>query len=219
MAAYALLDGVPVIEARLSLPRLGVWTADLRVDAESLAKGRRTLSLGGVPFSGTVVLASSWRGSVNVRMQAGAAGMGRQLPAKAYRGAPVRVALADIAREAGEQLDASLDSEVVLAELPHWVRHACPAGTALASLMAASPGAVWRFLPSGALWVGRESWPASGAVLEGLGYSPLEERLETFSLSPSVLPGQAARGRRVSYVEHRIGEQRVATTLWFEKEA
>lgn len=219
MSAYAKLQGSPVIEARVSFPRVGVWSAELRVDTTEKPAGKALLELGESGFVGAVVISTLYQSVSYVRLAGGAGGMATELEPKGYIGSPISVPLGDIAREAGEALSATVDRSVTNAELGHWSRASGPAGTALALLLGEVPGAAWRFLPSGELWVGAETWPDASQGLELEEYEPLRDKVRVFSLVPGVLPGTKVLGRRVSYVEHRIAPAKLATHIWFEEEA
>jgi len=217
--AYATLGGVPILDARVSLPRVGAWTAELRVDAEEPPAGQQLLVIGDVPFVGAVTRGVGYRANAFVRMVGGVGGLPSQLAAKGYHSSPVMVPLQDIARETGETLAPTCDASVTNVLLGHWARLEGSGGSALGRLLSDVPGAVWRFLPGGQLWVGAESWPAIAPEVEITDYQPLEDCIRLFSHSPSVLPGQLFLGRKTSYVEHRVSEARVSTAVWFEAQA
>lgn len=188
----------------------------MRADADRSLAGRQVLQIGDSRFSGTVVRCGIHKATLHARIVGGAGGLASTLAGKGYIGTPVKVPLQDIAREAGETLAPSCESAVTLVNLGHWLRMEGAGGQQLQVLLDAVPGATWRFLPSGELWVGIESWPAASPVVELTDYDPFADRIDLFSLAPGILPGTAFLGRRVSYVEHHLAESGVRTSAWFE---
>lgn len=208
-----------MLDARVSFPRVGAWTAELRVDATVSPAGQQGLTLGSSRFVGAVVHSRLHKANAWVRLVGGAGGLPTLLAAKGYRSAPLLVPLQDIARETGEALAPTSDASVTRAVLGHWMRTEGVGGSALALLLAAVPGALWRFLPNGELWVGEETWPIISPTVELTDYQPLRDSVRLFSQEPGILPGTTWLGRRVSYVEHHVSEHRLGTTVWFEAEA
>jgi hypothetical protein len=216
MSAYATLSGVPVLDARVSFPRVGAWTAELRVDTQERPAGAQLLSLGSAQFVGAVARAAVHKANAWVRLTGGAGALGTTLAPKGYHSAPVIVPLQDIAADCGEVLAGSSDGSITRAVLGHWARLEGAAGNALNQLLETLPGAVWRFLPNGQLWVGVETWPSISPDVELIDYQPLRDCVQLFAISPGILPGATFLGRRVSYVEHRVSEARIGTFVWFE---
>lgn len=216
MSAYAQLAGIPIVSGRVSFPRTGVWSGELRIEGTTPPSGRVSLQVGGSAFVGTVALATTWKGSSYVRVVAGAGGLAKELPAKGYVSSPIIVPLQDIATECGETLSKSVDAAVRNTYLAHWARSSGAGGTALARLVAAYAGAVWRFMPGGELWAGVETWPTVRGDVELLDFEPFGERLTFFAQNPGLLPGFKFMGRNVSYVEHTIKPERIETNVWFE---
>lgn len=217
MSAFATLGGLPIVNARASFPRVGAWTAEVQVATEQVPTGQMLLTLGSGSFVGTVVRGVVHRAACYARLVGGAGLMGTELEPKSYHSAPVQVPLQDIATDAGETLAATSEAAVLRVLLPHWVRMAGTAGAALAQLLEAVAGSTWRFLPNGDLWVGTESWPKTAAdQVELIDYEPLRDKVRFFSEQPGVQPGATFLGRKVSYVEHCVSEERLETVAWFE---
>jgi hypothetical protein len=216
--SYATLDGQPIVEARAGFPRVGAWTAWLRVDTAQTFAGQAVLRLGDGAFVGAVTYSAVHQACTHVRLVGGAGGLGTQLPARGYVNAPLKAPLQDMLEEAGEALSPLADAAVTGVQLRHWARVAGGVGASLWQLLARVPGAAWRFLPDGRLWVGVESWPTLAAHddVELTAFDPSTERLTLFSLSPGVQPGVQFLGGRVSYVEHRISEADIRTDLLME---
>lgn len=218
MSAYGTIGEAAIIEARASFPRIGAWTAEVRVDSNKTFSGSQVLRLGNSSFRGTVTSASVHKAAAWLRVVGGAGRLGTALPARGYTSSPLLVPLQDIAREAGEVLSPSADATVTRTLLAHWARFSGSAGKCLGTLVENVEGATWRFLPSGQLWVGIETWPSVSPEVELTEYEPLGDAIVFFSLAPGILPGTTFLGRRVSYVEHRVTGIRITSTVWFEKD-
>jgi hypothetical protein len=212
VAAYLELAGVPVIEACLRLPRVGVWRAEVVLDSETPVAGKVVLRAdGGGEWHGTVRRSDVARGVVAVEVVGGAGGLARQLPPKTYRNMTVRVALTDLLRETGEQLSPSASAAVLDQSLPAFARFAGPASAVLCELL--GPRVGWRILADGSFWVGGERW----APIEALELNAWAEKAEAeLDVNFAVHPGSTVAGRRVSLVHHEVAARRLRTRVWFE---
>jgi hypothetical protein len=221
--AYATLNGKDAISATLSVPRVGAWRADLMVDAEATTglTGAVTLAIdeGKSRWVGRVFRGGENFGRVELRVVGGAGGLAKQLPGKSYRNTNARVLLTDILGAAGERLSPSVAPALLAVQLAAWSR---AAGTASSQLTAAldtiAPGAVWRVLPDGTVWLGAETWPTTPAFESSLlERDPREGRLVLAGVeSYRLLPGQTLDGQRVAYVEHHVSAEALRTLVFFE---
>jgi hypothetical protein len=217
--SHSTLQGLAIVEGSVTLPRLGVWHAELVLDAPAAPTGQVVLQLGkALRLVGTVTRSGLFAGRLRVRVVGGQGTLSRELPPRWYVGAPLSVPLEDLVREAGEKLSGDCDQELLALVLtPGWGRARGPASEALGSLLEGT-GAGWRLLPDGSLWAGPETWPeASGmadlVVLEDHGS---EGRLSVVSETPTLLPGQALRGRRVGLVEYTLTDSDLRAEVWLE---
>ena len=121
----------------------------------------------------------------------------------------------DLLRAAGETAAASADTNLLSTTLPAWCVRGAGVGMQLDELVVALR-ATWRVLLDGTIWVGQESWPEADVDLELMELSPPEDRAMFKCEAPSLLPGTTLDGRRVSRVEHLIGEASVRTVAYFE---
>lgn len=214
----ATANGIDIIDATITMPRIGAWTADVTVDGLVTDKltGAVALQEGGASFSGTSVRPPrSWAGKTSVRVVGGRGGLPKALAAKFYFDAPLVLPLGEIVAAAGEVLAGTSDASITSKHLAKWVRAAGPAVHALTELVE-NAGAVWRILADGTLWVGVETWPVlepAGEVMDDAGadgrvlFAP--ERLE-------LRPGVTWQSRRVSHVTHRITPKLIRTEVLFE---
>jgi hypothetical protein len=212
-----------VTRAVITLPRIGVWHAELEVETEDPSAVAEAITLnvgeGALTLQGFARRSGMFGAHSHVRMVGGAGGFGKAVSSKFYRQAPARIALTDALDEGGESLSSSSDSGVTGQQLASWTRHAGTVGEALHEL-AVELSAAWRVLPDGSTWVGSETWPTSAAKnVHVLTESPADGRLELSAETPIVLPGTTLDGKKLSRVEHTIEPSSVRTTAWYETEA
>lgn len=219
MSAWCTVAGLSAFSGRLHLPRIGAWTADVRLDSQSMPAGRVEVVLadGALRLVGTVLpgVSGVTLGAAHVRVVGGAAGLRRTLPAAGYQNVPLSVPLRALLADAGEVLAAEADAGALALFLPRWARMA---GTAARSLeaLAARAGVSWRVLPSGAVWLGPERWKAAAGAYEVLEEVPAQRAVWLASDAPSVLPGQVLFGRPVAHVAHHFGPEEMRLAVTFE---
>jgi hypothetical protein len=206
------------------LPRVGAWHALVELDAAEAPAPGASAALAGerLALAGTVRDAGTdpATGRATARVVGGAGGLARTVAARQYRAAPLRVLLTDLARDAGEALDAASDPATLASTPPLWTRAEGAAGDALAAMLA-PVGASWRMTRGGALWVGREAWaPATlPADAEALGDDPTELTSEYRAAAPfAPEPGTTISGRRVSRVSVTITPDATRVRVWWERD-
>lgn len=210
--------------SKITIPRIGVWHADLIVDTPTAITGKVTISIGDGKFvlEGTADAGAtgSFVDTARVSVVGGAGGLGKIAQMKHYGNDPtVGVVLGDLLTTAGETLSPTADQGILKTSLEAWTTMALPIGRIIARLMsvAVADGA-WRVLPDGTIWVGRETWPDSG-LREPNDYQIEsqndEQQLAVIAVeAPTLRPGFEIGGRRVSYVEYELGP-RVLMKTWF----
>jgi hypothetical protein len=211
-------NGQTVIGGKITLPRVGVWRADLDVLASSDDKltGRVAVVTEKSTFVGTSIDVGSFAGRTKLRMVGGAAGMAKATKARFYHAIPGHVPVVDVLAEGGEQLSSTASSAELGAILPFWTR---PAGIVSEGLeqLVDELGAAWRVLGDGSVWVGVESWPVVNPkgiiLLDSVGS---EGRIAIADEWPTILPGCTFRDRRVSRVEIEITPSQTRTSIWFD---
>jgi hypothetical protein len=220
--AHSLLNLFPILRGVVTLPRQGVWHADLVIDADEAPTGQVSLRIGSsLTLVGTVLPQGSgvFAGEVRVRVVGGQGRLGTELPPRWYQGAPRELPLRDLCDEAGERLSTTTDA-TLLAEVlsPGWARVRGTASAALGRLLEGT-GASWRILPDGSLWVGPETWPAATGMadLVVMDEDRSRGRLVVVSEAPTLLPGQTLRGDRVSDVEITIEPEQIRIEAWLER--
>lgn len=214
---YASLGKHRIIDARITMPRIGAWHADLTLDASAPVEGPQTISIGdSVKLSGTVFRSGLIGGRVSLRMVGGAARMATRLRPKFYRGVTARIVLSDIAREAGEALSSRIEASLLSRMLSKWVRMA---GSASEALLVLSTTLLvgWRIEADGSLWLGEETWPPFDIEHDVIGGDSAAGVHEVAMVEPRLVPGVMFREHKVSAVEHVLGEAKVRTSYWVEK--
>ncbi|HVZ89643.1 MAG TPA: hypothetical protein VHG72_21960 [Polyangia bacterium] len=222
-------NGFDAIETRLTDPRTGAWHADLIVDNPAALTGQVTLVIDANDGTqqtrvGTALPARTgvFVDTAHVRVVAGAGGLGTSATPRHYNGVSVAVVLGDLLSAAGETLSSIADQTVLSAALDAWTTTATPVGTLITLLLAAgAPGASWRMLPDGTLWVGTDTFPAQ--TIDSSLYQIREDAAETNSMrilvdAPLPLVGTVFEGRQVSATEAHVGQEgdTVSMTVWFE---
>jgi hypothetical protein len=228
MGAYLTVSGRAAVSGMISMPRRGVWLANIQLEDGEDLDGDVVLSVfdGALELAGTVVRTGVFNDSARIRVVAGGGGWGKDVKARSYRNPIVRTLLEDLAGEAGEVLDAAgSDKDLLNKRLPSWCRMRGEAGEALAALLdaLAPAGSVtarigWRMMKDGRLWVGRERWPElADDSLELLEQDPAAGRA-TFGLeAPLILPGVVWKQRRVSLVEYVVEQSGLRAHVYFEE--
>lgn len=213
--AYCTLNGAPVLEAAITLPRVGAWHGTLAVDADSPPSGALSLQIGGANWRGFARRSGVWGGVATVRIVGGAGGLSAEVAPQGFRNAQLGAVLQHILRAGGESLASGVDSALLSRVLNWWAAEKVPAGVALAAL-AESAGLAWRVLPGGSVWMGEESWPAAEVPGELLGFDAAAARVELFLPEPTLMPGAMLGGRNVGRVEYLVGSDRIRAIGWFE---
>lgn len=218
--AHSLLNSSPILHGVVTLPRQGVWHADLVLEAATAPTGPVVLQVGAsLRLRGVVERSGIFAGQVRARVVGGAGLLGTELPPRWYEGAPRELPLRDLVEEAGERLSSTCDPALLGEVLtPGWTRLRGTAAAALARLLEGT-GASWRLLPDGSLWAGPETWPVAQGMADLV---VLEEdrargRLVLATEAPQLLPGQTLRGDRVSDVEITIEPEQLRVEALLER--
>jgi hypothetical protein len=217
--ALVTVNGLSVIEARITLPRSGRWGAELSVDSASTDSltGQVTIDLGGqLQLVGTARQVGVHVDLVTMEVVGGAAGLLKQIPAKAYQGVPLSLPLSDALATAGERLSPTSDAGFLSTFLPKWTRVRSTLQEELLNLLAKGPaGVVGRILPDGTLWVGVDTFPEVELAADLIRTDYNSNQAELGVSVPTLLPGVTILGRRVEEVTHTITPKEVRTLLQF----
>ncbi|HSS39712.1 MAG TPA: hypothetical protein VLT58_13175 [Polyangia bacterium] len=220
--ALVEVNGAGVIDGRLFFSRSGAWHAELRVDSLTEIAGAVTISIadGRLVLNGTAWRGAEYVDTAFVRVVAGADGLRKLALARGYNQTSVRVVLGHLLGDAGERLSPTADAATLARPLTSWTTAALPTGVVITRLLqSAAPGASWRALADGTIWVGPETWPDSGLSTDDYQILDEDPRQLVAHLgveAPLLLPGTTLAGRRVSRVEHTLDAEGVRTWAWFE---
>lgn len=218
----ATLDGQLVTALALTIPRVGLWSAEVEVDADTALSGDVELVVEGRTWRGLVhrgaVELGRWSGRI-----VGAGALLGILGPQAWRDTTLLEVLRETARAAGVELAADVGdlSHVV----SHWHRRAAPATHTVAAVAEAA-GFAWRALADGTLWSGADAWdlqvlPAD--LVELLDAAPAVGRYELAGgAALDILPGRAVAlddhgDVRVGLVEHRQHGAALRTVVYSER--
>lgn len=214
-----LANGAPVISARLQFPRVGVWHAQVDIDADAADDFLGSFELDAGDFGlfvGTTKPkdVDHFAGRVRAKVTGGAGGFGTPCPPKFYRQMDAATVLKDALAVGGEKL--APDSTGIGSQFPFWTRHESSVGEAFEEAVAALD-AVWRVLDDGTVWVGTETWPDAEVLDEAeiLEENPAE-RTAILSDAESIRPGTTYGGRHIGRVEIHIEPEQTRTQVWFQ---
>lgn len=108
--ATATLNSNTVTDARVDIPKWGVWYAEVTLDREVTITGAVTLVIADLALKGTVMSGGPEKGRSRYRIAGGKGGWGKTLKENAYAndaGVKTSTLLIDVASAAGEDLDTS----------------------------------------------------------------------------------------------------------------
>jgi hypothetical protein len=216
--SYVRVNGRTALEARVTIPRIGVPAFDVSLAGpEPLAPGPIRIEVGKLAWKAAVRRSGAQRGILTLRAVGGAGGFTKVLEPRAYQGAPARLALEDIAKDAGEALSTTCQAAPLAVVLPKWTRFRQAASFALQGLLSLVGAPGWRVLADGTIWIGHETWPMSRLdAFTVTNEAPHRGSLDLFAVDPRIFPGETLDGRRVSVVEHVLTDRRLSTRVWLE---
>lgn len=228
--ALLTLNGVGCTDGEITLPKIGVWHADLAVAQNNLTMtGVGTIVLGSQTFTGFIVSSGvDFGGQFRARVLGGNGSFGTVLNPKGYNSVPFNVPLTDIVKDCNELgIDPTSDVGVLSTQLASWSRFQSSGGPIIRSLITSIPSwPNWRVLSNGKFWVGFDSWPVVTLPNSSLlGTDPERSRIRVASQDPTILPGQTFNftppkqgliSRRVSSVKHTLSASSIVTTLIYE---
>jgi hypothetical protein len=220
------LNGIDVLDGVLQMPRIGRWTADLRIDSATVPSGSVTLtsSDGTLSLRGAVRRGGEYTEVGHVYLVGGTGGLEGETAPVYYRSVTLQTPLTALLQSLGETLSPTSDATALNTFLPRWTREKGPGGPALARLADAA-GVGWRVLDDGTVWLGRDAFADAGVGEDE--YELLEDRpaefrvlIATEQIPSKIRPGTTFRDKRVAFVEYRIAVGGTVTTqVYFERSA
>lgn len=208
-------DNFAVLGGTLASPRIGAWYADLVIDRQQALSGKVEIKIGATTLVGTVSRGSLHAGVMRARIVAGVDGLRKTAKAKHYTNPSVRNVLSALSRDSGETISSTADSSILETAFAHWTTLAHATGFALRILLDAVGSDVsWRHLPDGTIWIGRETWPASGIKnFVEISETPEQAVLELGLEEPVLMAGKTINGRKADYVQYDISGGAIRTTV------
>jgi hypothetical protein len=224
--AIVSVNGIAAYDAQMFSPRFGAWQIDARIDdpAGSALSGKVQVALqpSGRTLSGTATLSGPFVDAVQVRVVAGAGGLGITAKPRHYEAPTLGLVLGDLLGDAGETLSSTADAGLLATQLPSWTTGARPVGSVIRDLFAvAAPAAAWRMLDDGTVWVGTDAFADSG--IDATTYEVVDRSAEENSIrvevdGPLQLVGTTFEGGKVNCVQDEVPHVgRVASRAWFER--
>ena len=219
--SHTTINGTAVLEGTISLPRNGVWIADLVTgDIGPALTGAVTIQVGAsLTLKGTIVRGGPYQGRRTFRIVGGAGGLSHVVTGRWYAGAPLSLPVRDLLTESGEALSTTADAALLsTTQTPGWCRTMGAASDAL-SRLANDAGATWRVLPDGTVWIGTDTWAEAPIMRDVMQFEDRKAlgRVSIVSEAPTVLPGMSFRGQRVSYVELAVHEDQIRIELFVDQ--
>lgn len=212
-------NGATVIESSFQFPVVGVWHAELTIDADDASPFADAIVIegdDGLRFECTPVPngVDAFVGRVRAKVVGGSSGFAKPCEPKFYRAIPASTVLKEALDVGGEKLSAS--STGIDTHLPYWARPAVSVGEAFEECVSWL-GATWRVLDDGSVWVGTESWPAFEMPKDGvlLSEDPAD-KTAVFADAPMVRPGMSYEGRNIGRVELSVTSEGTRSTVWFQ---
>lgn len=214
-----------VLEAHVSMPRVGCWVADMVLDSETALADGDAVTLaadGGLELKGTVMpgRSSTFVGAVTARIVAGKGGMSKPAAPRYYAGAQFGDVINGLLKDSGETLSSTSDQALLSRVLDSWMVLRQPVSRALTVLLErVSPATSWRMLPDGTLWIGAETWPAVDPAYEYevISQHGADASAEIAAATPVIVPGVTLPEiGRVSHVEHWVTSDKVRSVVTCE---
>lgn len=216
MSVFAELAGTQVLEATVTIPVRGAWTADVVLTGApvSSTEGLVTLTIADLELSGTIVRGAEFQNTFRCRMVGGYAGWRNTLGPRSYQsdaGLRMGPILQDLAREAGEQVSVGDDRTIGTA----WVRSTGPATRTLDELY---PD--WWIDFEGVTQIRPRPTATVAATFQVVGKQPEDGRTELVTDSPaSFYPGASFVSPVIplttaNMVVHRLTKGSLQTTVY-----
>lgn len=115
MSFFSSVAGFPIVAGQLTLPLIGVWTADLQLQGEESLSGTVSVVIGNLTLLGSVYRSESYGGQTMCRLVGGAGEWRQQVKAQGYgssNGIMLSTVLNDAASAAGEQINIANDQSI-----------------------------------------------------------------------------------------------------------
>lgn len=205
----------------------GNWTAHLEfADQVTAPTGKVTLRWQGRDLAGAVLRSGQTSAGRTFALVAGGNGhLAQAIPPKireqSYRNATAQVIITQLLAAAGETLSPTSDAGILGTRLAFWPRRNDTAAALLDDL-ARKLGCIWRVLPDGSVYLGRDGYDKAVLTqpLQALDdQDPAESTALFVPHAPGPLPGQGYEGRKVGAAHYTIEPDGAFLRLWFHDAA
>lgn len=208
--SLATLNGARVTRCRVSIPKHGLWWAEVECASSDVLTGAVTLVLDDLTLKGTVISGGESDSRLRYRIAGGAGKWGKTIPSEAYAndlGVKVSTVVGDAARACGESVGTLPTTSVG----PAFVRASAPASQVLDAVA-----------PKG--WYVDELGVTQIGARAKVTYTGTAPRISTNAargtvvLAPAaiatLLPGAVVDGVEAVDVEHVLEDGKLRTTIW-----
>lgn len=207
----ATLNDERMLRASITLPRWGIWTADVCVSTDQKLSGQARISLHGLDLTGTILDGDTDRNTGWYRIVGGAGGWRKVIGAKAYRneaGVKLATVLGDAARECGESMGSMPQEQLG----PAYERHEGEAVRALDLLRPEN----WYVDEHGTTQLGHRTasdYPGEYVLTrpKQLGTKLLQVAAEDIS---ELLPGATLENIEAATVRHELTPSGIRSLVW-----
>jgi hypothetical protein len=193
-----------LISAKIQERTKGAWSASIDVDTDEELAPVVTFEIEGIEWRGTVTRGELDAGRYRCRLVGGAGGLQKPVKPLWYDAGPsVSLIARDILRVGGEVLSPDSDVAVVGHRLNAYHRAKGTVAEALSAVVERFPGATWRVLRDGTVWIGIDSFPeleSDENVDIETDPMPASGRYEIAPETPLAYPGVTYSGRCVTEV-------------------
>lgn len=196
-------NGAQLIEADISEPDSGVWTATLRAELDDVPSGACTLEIEGVEWKGHIVRARKDFETMSVFCAGGAASLGIKRGAVDYLFASRRTIISALLSGLAISIATTADAAALSQLLQRWHQASGAAGASMTALLGSSYA--WRIVRSGELDV-RASSKYDAATYDGSGFyeqraSSRQNAVEYSVDAPLLKPRDAFSGVNITHVD------------------
>ena len=205
----------------------GNWTAHLEfADLVPAPTGKVTVRWQGRDLVGAVLRSGQSSAGRTFALVAGGNGHLAQaippkLPSLPYRNATAQIIASQLLTAAGETLSPTSDAGILATRLAFWPRRNDTAAALLDDL-ARKLGCIWRVLPDGSVYLGRDTYADAGLTQPLQALDEQDPAHATALYVPHALgplPGQSYEGRKVGAAHYSIDPDGAFLRLWFHDAA
>lgn len=217
-----LVNGKPLVDGVFSLPRAGLWIADVQFSgATGVTVGERVeFEAAGVVRVGTVIRADDAYLTPRARIIGGAGKLYAELSARDYRGFMLGRIAADALADAGEEYDSSW-TDVLSQQVPHYTRARGPLAYLLRSIAKRAPSDyTWRAQRDGVLSLVQETYSErTPSAPSEIASWPQEDRVLVGPMTTEAEPGMVINvfgiDRRIDRVVYYLCAQEFRADIWY----